>query len=133
MEQRENLGGLSPGAAATAPGHVSSTGSVGGINAITFRNKFRIYHFTSEVRKQELLIEASPPRAMAEIHILVGPPGETLYTTLKYALLHRPILPEHRRNQYQLRAWEPPCNTVSTQPAAPAWGPPELLGDIHTT
>ncbi|KAH6942547.1 hypothetical protein HPB50_007848 [Hyalomma asiaticum] len=99
MEQREHLDDLSPGTAVTAPGHVPSSGPVGGTNTITLpmlwltdpslwftevENKFRIYRITSEVRKRQLLIEALPPQAMAEIRdILVGPPDETPYTTVK--------------------------------------------------
>ncbi|KAH6939808.1 hypothetical protein HPB50_021747 [Hyalomma asiaticum] len=80
MEQREHLDDLSPGTAVTAPGHVPSSGVVGGTNTITLpmlwltdpslwfiqvENKFRIHRITSEVRKHELLIEALPPQAMA--------------------------------------------------------------------
>ncbi|KAH6947534.1 hypothetical protein HPB50_019679 [Hyalomma asiaticum] len=91
MEQRENLDDLSPGTAATAPGHVPSSGVVGGTNTITLptlwvtdpslwfiqvENKFRIHRITTEVRKHELLVEALPPQAIAEIRdILVGLPA----------------------------------------------------------
>lgn len=118
MEQREHLDGLSPGTAATAPGHVPSSGVVGGTTTITLpqlwladpslwfiqvENKFRIHRITSEVRKHELLVEALPPQAMAEIRdILVGPPGDTPYTTVKQALLHRLVPPKHRRIQQLL-------------------------------
>ncbi|KAH6920112.1 hypothetical protein HPB50_028900 [Hyalomma asiaticum] len=104
MEQRENLDDLSPSTAATEPGHVPSSGVVGGTNTITLptlwltdpsswfiqvENKFRIHRITSEVRKHELLIEALPPQAMAELRdILVGPPGEIPYRTVKQVLLH---------------------------------------------
>lgn len=118
MEQREHLDSLSPGTAATAPGHVPSSGVVGGTTTMTLpqlwladpslwfiqvENKFRIHRITSEVRKHELLVEALPPQAMAEIRdILVGPPGDTPYTTVKQALLHRLVPPKHRRIQQLL-------------------------------
>ncbi|KAH6933104.1 hypothetical protein HPB50_012100 [Hyalomma asiaticum] len=115
MEQREHLDDLSPGTAVIAPGHVPSSSVVGGTNTITLptlrltdpslwfiqvENKFRIHRNTSEVRKHELLVEALPPQSMAEIRdILVGPPGETPYTTVKQALLHR--LPAQQRSLNQ--------------------------------
>ncbi|KAH6924291.1 hypothetical protein HPB50_014641 [Hyalomma asiaticum] len=111
----ENFDDLSPGTAATAPGHVPSPGVVGGTNTITLpmlwltnrslrfiqvENKFRIQRIMSEVRKHELLVEALPPQAMAEIRdILMGPPGETPYTTVTQALVHRLVPPKHRRIQ----------------------------------
>ncbi|KAH6926676.1 hypothetical protein HPB50_021191 [Hyalomma asiaticum] len=105
MEQRENIDDLSPGTAVTAPGNVPSSGVVG------VENKVRIHRITSEVRKHELLIEALPPQAMAEIRdILVGPPSETPYTTVKQALLHRLVSPKHRRIQQVL-------NGPSTSPS----------------
>lgn len=118
MEQRENLDGLNHGTADTAPGQVPAAGVVGGTTTITLpqlwladpslwfiqvENKFRIHRVTSEVRKHELLVEALPPQALAEIRdILVGPPGETPYTTVKQALLHRLVPPKHRRIQQLL-------------------------------
>ncbi|XP_075726354.1 uncharacterized protein LOC142768282 [Rhipicephalus microplus] len=111
MEQREHPASLSPGTAATAPGHVPSLGVVGGTATRTIpqlclsnsslwfiqvENKVRIHRITSEVRKRELLVEALPPQAISEIcDILVGPLWDTPYTTVKQALLHRLVPPKH--------------------------------------
>ncbi|XP_075733123.1 uncharacterized protein LOC142775549 [Rhipicephalus microplus] len=70
---------------------------------IQVENKFRIHRITSEVHKRELLVEALPPQAMPEIRdILVGPPGDTPYTTVNQALLHRLVPPKLRRIQQLL-------------------------------
>ncbi|XP_075744318.1 uncharacterized protein LOC142803097 [Rhipicephalus microplus] len=70
---------------------------------IQVENKFRIHRIASEVRKHELLDEALPPQAMAEIRdILVGPPANTSYTTVEQDFLHRLVPPKHRRIQQLL-------------------------------
>ncbi|XP_075730651.1 uncharacterized protein LOC142772340 [Rhipicephalus microplus] len=70
---------------------------------IQVENKFRTHRITSEVRKHELLVEALPPQAMAEIRdIIVGPPGDPSYTTVKQALLPRLVPPKHQRIQQLL-------------------------------
>lgn len=66
-------------------------------------NKFRSHRVTSEVRKSELLLEALPLQAMAEIHdILVQPRDEILYTTIKETLLCHLVPRVHRHIQQLL-------------------------------
>ncbi|XP_075723800.1 uncharacterized protein LOC142765880 [Rhipicephalus microplus] len=141
MEQREHLDSLSPGTAATTPGHVPPSGVVTGTATMTLpqlwladpslwfiqdENEFRIHRITSDVRKHELLVKALPPQALAEIRdIFEGPSGDTPYTTVKQALLHRLVPPEHRRIQQLL------CNEElgDRRPTQFLLHPQHLLGD----
>ncbi|KAH7945670.1 hypothetical protein HPB49_013716 [Dermacentor silvarum] len=97
MDQHETQVDLNPAPTTSATDQVPSTDVIGATATITLPQladsaswfihaeyKFRSHRVTSEVRKYELLLEALPLQAMAEIRdILVQPRDETPYTTIK--------------------------------------------------